>query len=67
MSATTTTPRWRATIARARQADWPFAHISAYATCHPFEDFAETWAHYMHIVDTLETAASFGLSVNPGT
>ena len=45
--------------------DWPFAHISAYATSHPFEDFAETWAHYMHIVDTLETAASFGLSVNP--
>ncbi len=32
---------------------------------HPFEDFAETWAHYMHIVDTLETANAFGLSVQP--
>lgn len=46
-------------------ADWPNAFISAYATCHPFEDFAETWAHYMHIVDTLETASAFGLSVRP--
>ncbi len=45
--------------------DWPFAHISAYATCHPFEDFAETWAHCMHLVDTLETAASLGISINP--
>ena len=45
--------------------DWPLSYISAYANCHPHEDFAETWAHYMHIVDTLETAASFGLSVNP--
>ena len=32
---------------------------------HPWEDWAETWAHYMHIMDTLETACSFGLSVNP--
>jgi hypothetical protein len=46
-------------------ANWPNAFISAYATCHPFEDFAETWAHYMHIVDTLETANAFGLSVKP--
>ncbi|MFT4023091.1 MAG: putative zinc-binding metallopeptidase [Flavihumibacter sp.] len=41
------------------------AHISAYATMHPWEDWAETWAHYMHITDTLETAYSFGLSVDP--
>jgi len=46
-------------------ANWANAFISAYATCHPFEDFAETWAHYMHIVDTLETANAFGLSVAP--
>ncbi len=45
--------------------NWVNAYISAYATCHPFEDFAETWAHYMHIVDTLETANAFGLSVRP--
>jgi hypothetical protein len=36
-----------------------------YATMHPWEDFAETWAHYLHIVDTLETAGAFGLKVKP--
>ncbi len=44
---------------------WQDSHISMYATSHPWEDFAETWAHYLHIVDTLETAASFGLKVRP--
>lgn len=43
--------------------DWQSAHVSAYATSHPWEDFAETWAHYLLIVDTLETAHSFALSV----
>ena len=38
--------------------------ISEYATSHPWEDWAETWAHYLHMVDTLETAASFRLSIN---
>ena len=32
---------------------------------HAWEDFAETWAHYLHIVDTLEMAAAFGLSTRP--
>ena len=32
---------------------------------HPWEDFAETWTHYLHMVDTLDTAASFGLAVEP--
>ncbi|MFT3798052.1 putative zinc-binding metallopeptidase [Microbacterium sp.] len=41
--------------------DWPQRHISAYATMHPYEDFAETWAHYLHIVDTVETAVATGL------
>jgi hypothetical protein len=45
--------------------DWQGNFISAYATAHPWEDFAESWAHYMHIVDTLETAGSFGLRLNP--
>jgi hypothetical protein len=36
---------------------WQTTFVSAYATMHPWEDFAETWAHYIHIVDTLETAA----------
>ncbi|WP_424139021.1 zinc-binding metallopeptidase family protein [Roseomonas chloroacetimidivorans] len=45
--------------------DWQDNFVSTYATTHPWEDFAETWAHYLHIVDTLETAASFGLRVQP--
>lgn len=36
--------------------------ITHYASSHPHEDWAETWAHYLHIVDTLETAVSYGLS-----
>jgi hypothetical protein len=46
-------------------ADWAKNFVSAYATAHPWEDFAETWAHYFHMVDTLETAGSFGLAVIP--
>lgn len=46
-------------------ADWRERYVSAYASSHPWEDFAETWAHYLHIVDTLEMAGSFGLRVNP--
>lgn len=41
---------------------WERSHISAYATAHPWEDFAETWAHWMHLVDGLETACAFGLA-----
>ncbi len=40
---------------------WEASYISAYATMHPFEDFAETWAHYLHICDTIETATEHGL------
>ncbi|MEZ3161941.1 putative zinc-binding metallopeptidase [Microbacterium sp. BWT-B31] len=42
-------------------ADWPVSFISAYAAMHPFEDFAETWAHLMHILDTVDTAVAYGL------
>ena len=45
--------------------DWHERFISAYATTHPWEDFAETWAHYLHIIDTLEMARAFGMSVEP--
>ncbi len=45
--------------------DWQTRHISAYASAHPWEDWAETWAHYLHIVDTVETAASFGITLHP--
>jgi hypothetical protein len=44
---------------------WQQHYVSAYASMHPWEDFAETWAHYLHIVDTLEMAAEFGLEVHP--
>ena len=42
-------------------ADWADAHISSYATMHPWEDWAETWAHFLHVVDSLGTALGFGL------
>ena len=45
-------------------ADWQASFISAYATSHPWEDFAETWAHYLHMVDALETARSYGINVS---
>ncbi|GGF51086.1 hypothetical protein GCM10007301_08120 [Azorhizobium oxalatiphilum] len=45
--------------------DWQNAFISTYATAHPWEDFAETWAHYLHMVDALETAGTFGLKLRP--
>ena len=45
--------------------DWHDRTVTAYAGSHPWEDWAETWAHYLHIMDTLETAASFGISVHP--
>ncbi|MXP62684.1 hypothetical protein E0493_04860 [Roseomonas sp. M0104] len=46
-------------------ADWQEHFVSTYATAHPWEDFAETWAHYLHIVDTLEMARAFGLGIAP--
>ncbi|CAN5529258.1 putative zinc-binding metallopeptidase [soil metagenome] len=38
--------------------DWHVDYVSAYATMHPAEDWAETFAHYLHIRDTLQTAAA---------
>jgi hypothetical protein len=43
---------------------WTGTHISRYATMHPFEDWAETFSHYLHILDTLQTALSFGLGAS---
>lgn len=42
--------------------NWSDDFISKYATMHPYEDWAETWAHYMHIIDTLETAKNFNIT-----
>ncbi len=49
--------------------DWQTRFVSAYAASHPWEDWAETWAHYLHITDVLETAWAFQLRVaaNPGS
>jgi hypothetical protein len=46
-------------------ADWQQRHVSAYASAHPWEDWAETWAHYLHLIDTIETATGFGISLRP--
>lgn len=46
-------------------ADWEEEFISEYASSHPWEDWAETWANYLHIMDSLETAWSFGLQLRP--
>jgi hypothetical protein len=46
-------------------ADWPTRFVSSYASVHPWEDWAETWAHYLHMTDTLESAAACGLSLRP--
>lgn len=43
--------------------DWAERHVSAYATMHPYEDWAETWAHYLHIRDTAQTAVAYGVRV----
>ena len=44
--------------------DWPLHYVSAYASTHPWEDWAECWAHYLHMRDAIDTAMSFGLSVD---
>jgi len=41
---------------------WTKNYVSSYATMHPAEDWAETFAHYLHIRDTLDTAAAFGFA-----
>ncbi len=44
--------------------DWSAHHISAYAASHPWEDWAETWAHYLHIADTLEMAETYRIPLD---
>lgn len=45
--------------------NWQDEYVSSYAGAHPWEDFAETWAHYFHIVDTLETGGAWGIAIQP--
>ncbi|WVV48837.1 putative zinc-binding metallopeptidase [Pseudomonas sp. NA13] len=42
--------------------DWQTRYVSAYATMHPWEDWAETWAHYLHMMDAVDTALGLGMS-----
>jgi hypothetical protein len=41
--------------------DWRATYVSSYASMHPWEDWAETWAHYLHVRDTLDTAIGHGI------
>ncbi|MDX2023707.1 MAG: putative zinc-binding metallopeptidase [Deltaproteobacteria bacterium] len=45
--------------------DWSSRCVSAYASMHPWEDWAETWAHYLHIVDAVDTGRSYGVQLRP--
>lgn len=42
--------------------DWADNYISAYATAHPWEDWAESWAHYLHMVEVLDTADDYRIA-----
>ena len=64
-SARTTAPPSQRHYANGPPGDWQNDFVSSYASAHPWEDWAETWAHYLHIVDTLETASAFGLRSGP--
>ena len=44
--------------------DWAQHFVSAYASSHPWEDWAECWAHYMHMADTVDSALSYGLTLD---
>ncbi|MEB3754760.1 putative zinc-binding peptidase [Acinetobacter sp. MD2(2019)] len=46
------------------QANWSDFYVSRYACAHPWEDWAETWAHYLHMLDTLDTAYQSGLTLD---
>jgi hypothetical protein len=41
---------------------WPLQFVTSYASTHPWEDWAESWAHYLHMADTVDTALSFGVN-----
>ena len=57
----------KAHYAKPADPDYAAQFISHYAASHPWEDFAETFAHYLHMIDTLETAEHYGFASGPGT
>lgn len=52
----------RAHYAKPPAASYAENFISHYAASHPWEDFAETFAHYLHVIDTMETAVQYGFA-----
>jgi hypothetical protein len=52
----------RANYENGPRPDWRESYISSYSSAHPWEDWAECWAHYLHMVDSLDTAMGFGLT-----
>ena len=51
----------RANYQKGAPVGWAQRFVSAYASIHPAEDWAESFAHYLHVRDTLDTAISFGI------
>lgn len=43
--------------------DWSLNYISPYASSHPWEDWAECFAHYLHMEEGLETSAQLGIDL----
>ena len=52
--------------ARIDDGTWRDDHASFYASAHPWEDFAESWAQLMHVHDVVETGAAWGVVTRPG-
>jgi hypothetical protein len=50
---------------RVDDGSWRTEFVSFYATAHPWEDFAESWAHVMHVHDVVETGASWNVVPKP--
>ena len=55
----------KAHYANGPRQDWQQSYVSTYACAHPWEDFAETWAHYFHMIGGLETAYAYGINPKP--
>ena len=52
--------------ARGDDGGWRDDHVSFYATAHPWEDFAESWAQVMHVHDVVSTGSAWGVVDSPG-
>jgi len=55
----------RAHYRRSDDGTWRDQYASFYASAHPWEDFAESWAQLMHIHDVVETGTAWGVVQSP--